>query len=82
LIIGPGVSATNFPARRRAVQLADERYRAGLVDFLNVLDEERSLLAVQDDLARSERTLGQNLIRLYKALGGGWDAGGKTDTFR
>lgn len=59
-------------ANRRAVELADERYRSGLVDFLNVLETQRSLLSVQDELARSERTLGQNIVRLYKALGGGW----------
>lgn len=55
-------------AAGRAVQLADQRYRGGLVDFLNVLEAERSLLAVQEQLARSEQTLGQNLVRLYKAL--------------
>jgi NodT family efflux transporter outer membrane factor (OMF) lipoprotein len=60
-------------ANRRAVELADQRYRSGLVDFLNVLETQRSLLAVQDDVARSERTEGQNLVRLYKALGGGWE---------
>jgi len=60
-------------ANRRAVELADQRYRSGLVDFLNVLETQRSLLAVQDDLTRSERTTDQNLVRLYKALGGGWD---------
>lgn len=60
-------------ANRRAVELADERYRSGLVDFLNVLETQRSLLAVQDDLARSERTTDQNLVRLYKTLGGGWE---------
>jgi len=59
-------------ANRRAVELADERYRSGLVDFLNVLETQRALLAVQNDLALSERTLEQNLVRLYKALGGGW----------
>jgi len=59
-------------ANRRAVELAGQRYRSGLVDFLNVLETQRSLLAVQDDLARSERTTDQNLVRLYKALGGGW----------
>src|SRR5882724_3375145 len=58
-------------ANRRAVELADQRYRSGLVDFLNVLETQRSLLAVQDDLARSERSTDQNLVRLYKALGGG-----------
>ncbi len=60
-------------ANLRAVDLADQRYRSGLVDFLNVLETQRSLLAVQDELARSERTTGQNLVRLYKALGGGWE---------
>jgi NodT family efflux transporter outer membrane factor (OMF) lipoprotein len=60
-------------ANRRAVELADQRYRSGLVDFLNVLETQRSLLGVQDSLARSERVMDQNLVRLYKALGGGWD---------
>jgi NodT family efflux transporter outer membrane factor (OMF) lipoprotein len=60
-------------ANRRAVELADQRYRSGLVDFLNVLDTQRSLLVVQDNLAQSDRTIGQNLVRLYKALGGGWE---------
>lgn len=64
--------AESEAANRRAVTLADERYRSGLVDFLNVLEAQRSLLLVQDDLARSDRTLDQNLVRLYKALGGGW----------
>ena len=66
-------------ANRRAVELADSRYRSGLVDFLNVLDTEGSLLAVQNELARSEQTLGQNLVRLYKALGGGWQDDSKSN---
>ncbi|MGE3309850.1 MAG: efflux transporter outer membrane subunit [Limisphaerales bacterium] len=65
-------------ATRRASVLANERYRGGLVDFLDVLDAERSLLAVQDDLAQSDRRLGQQLVRLYKALGGGWETGSAT----
>jgi len=65
--------AQSEAANRRAVELADQRYRSGLVDFLNVLETQRSLLVVQDGLARSERTMGQNIVRLYKALGGGWE---------
>ena len=61
-------------ANRRAVELADQRYRSGLVDFLNVLETQRTLLEVQDELARSDRTIDQNLVRLYKALGGGWQS--------
>jgi NodT family efflux transporter outer membrane factor (OMF) lipoprotein len=60
-------------ANRRAADLAEERYRSGLEDFLDVLDTQRSLLDVQDELAQSDRDLGQNIIRLYKALGGGWE---------
>ncbi|HXG48234.1 MAG TPA: efflux transporter outer membrane subunit [Methylomirabilota bacterium] len=59
-------------ASRRAVALASERYRGGVADFLDVLEAERSLLAAEDNVAQSERRLGQNLVRLYKALGGGW----------
>jgi len=60
-------------ASRRAVDLARVQHRAGLVDFLDVLDAERTWLGAQEDLAVSERRLGQDLIRLYKALGGGWE---------
>lgn len=59
-------------AAQRAVLLAQEQYVAGLVDFNNVLIAQRSLLALQDELARSEGTVTSNLVRLYKALGGGW----------
>jgi outer membrane protein TolC len=52
--------------------LAQDRYQAGLVDFNNVLDAQRSLLVLQDELNRSNGTVISNLIRLYKALGGGW----------
>ncbi len=59
-------------ATRRSVTLANERYRGGLADFLDVLEAERMHLSAQDFLAQSEQRLSQNLIRLFKALGGGW----------
>jgi outer membrane protein, multidrug efflux system len=61
-------------ASRRAASLANDRYRGGLVDFLDVLEAERSLLGAQDNVVQSERRLGQNLVRLYKSLGGGWES--------
>jgi NodT family efflux transporter outer membrane factor (OMF) lipoprotein len=61
-------------ASRRSVVIARDRYQSGMADYLNVLEAERSLLAVQENLVRSERLLGQNMVRLYKALGGGWDS--------
>lgn len=59
-------------AARRAVDLAEYKYQSGLADFNNVLDAQRSLLSFQDQLAQSEGTVTSNLVRLYKALGGGW----------
>ncbi len=60
-------------ANRRAVQLANDLYRQGLVPFLDVLDAQRSLYGVESDLTQSEATMASNLVALYKALGGGWE---------
>jgi NodT family efflux transporter outer membrane factor (OMF) lipoprotein len=60
-------------ATQRSLELVLTQYRAGLADFQNVLDTERSLLLRQDDLATSEGLVVTNLIDLYRALGGGWD---------
>ncbi|MCU0587630.1 MAG: efflux transporter outer membrane subunit [Syntrophobacteraceae bacterium] len=60
-------------ASRRAVEISRELYTKGLVDFLNVLINQRALDATQDQLAVSEQALSTNLVALYKALGGGWE---------
>jgi multidrug efflux system outer membrane protein len=59
---------------RRASELALTQYNSGLVDFQTVLDADRQLLALEDSLAVSDGEMTANLIRLYKALGGGWNA--------
>jgi len=59
-------------ANRRAVEIANEQYRQGLIGFLAVLDGERTLFAGEDDLVQSEANMASNLVALYKALGGGW----------
>ncbi len=59
-------------AAKRAAVVAEDRFNAGLIDFSNVLDAQRSLLSFQDKLAVSEGSVISDLIRLYKALGGGW----------
>lgn len=59
-------------AAQNAVDLALTQYSSGLIDFRDILDAQRSLLSFQDQLADSEGTVTSNLIRLYKALGGGW----------
>jgi NodT family efflux transporter outer membrane factor (OMF) lipoprotein len=65
--LGRGVSATE-----QSVELVKKLYETGLTDFQNVLDSERSLFDVQDELADSEGRVTKNVIALYKALGGGW----------
>jgi len=59
-------------ASRQAYDLARVKYESGLTDFTSVLDAQRSLLALEDELSSSDGTLAANLVRLYKALGGGW----------
>jgi multidrug efflux system outer membrane protein len=53
-------------------RLAELRYRNGVASFLDVLDAQRSLFAVQQNLALSQLALQQNQVALYRALGGGW----------
>lgn len=60
-------------SNRRAVDLATQLYSRGLVDFLSVLDAQRALFIAEDLLVRSDINVNENLISLYKALGGGWE---------
>ena len=59
-------------AAAQATDLVKTLYRTGLTDFQNVLDTERSLTRQQDLLAQSRGDVTLNLIRIYRALGGGW----------
>ncbi len=59
-------------AAREALRLADLRFRAGTTSFLEVLDAQRQQLAAETDLAQSRLERQQAYIRLYLALGGGW----------
>lgn len=59
-------------AAERASALARQQYTAGLIDFQSVLDSQRSVLSLQDQVASSRAETTSDLIRLYKALGGGW----------
>ncbi len=61
-------------SNQEAVHLSSELYRAGLTDFLAVLDAQRELYANEDLLAQSRTAQTVNLIALYKALGGGWQS--------
>lgn len=60
-------------ANQRALDIANELYRQGLADFLNVIQAQESLLVSQDAVIISEATVLQKMVALYKAVGGGWD---------
>jgi outer membrane protein TolC len=59
-------------AARAAAGLARNKYQAGLQDFSTVLDAQRSQSSFDDQLAQSQGAVSADLVRLYKALGGGW----------
>ena len=61
-------------AARRSFGLATTRYRQGLTDYLQVLTAQRNVLSEEQQLADSTATIDTNLVALYKALGGGWEA--------
>ncbi len=57
----------------KAADLARRRFEGGLIDFLEVLDAERTALSAELLLSQSRTDAATSLIAVYKALGGGWD---------
>jgi NodT family efflux transporter outer membrane factor (OMF) lipoprotein len=60
--------------------LAQNRYSSGLIDFQTVLQTQRTLLTAQDSVASTSADVGADHVRLYKALGGGWNTENITRT--
>ena len=65
--------------QRRQVQsaqdardLADIRYRKGLVTYLDVLDAQRTVLEAELAEVQTERARLTDMVALFKAVGGGW----------
>lgn len=61
----------------RAFRLAELNYDAGALDFLGVLDAQRSLVAVDAALAASTQQVALDQVAVFKALGGGWQRQGQ-----
>jgi NodT family efflux transporter outer membrane factor (OMF) lipoprotein len=70
---------TASAAAANADLLARQRFQSGLIGFDTVLSTQRSLLTTQDSLASTQASLSSNHVRLYKALGGGWQADANTE---
>lgn len=60
-------------AAQNAALLARQQYTAGRADFQKVLETERTRLSAEDNLATARATVLSSLIKLHKALGGGWE---------
>ena len=59
---------------QKVVDAARVVYTAGATEFLQVLEAQRTLNDVRDALAQAEAARTVQVIALFKALGGGWDA--------
>jgi NodT family efflux transporter outer membrane factor (OMF) lipoprotein len=66
--------ATVVSLNQRALGIAQQRYKAGALDYLDVLNVQRQLLDAQSKLEQSKATAAENLITLCKSLGGGWES--------
>jgi outer membrane protein, multidrug efflux system len=60
-------------ATSESYRLSEMRFRDGVDDYLGVLDSQRSLYTAQQTLVGVKLSRLQNLVTLYKALGGGWN---------
>ncbi len=60
-------------ALRRALELSDQRYLAGVANWLEVLESQRSLFGAEIALTQSRRAWLASAVQLYKALGGSWN---------
>ncbi|MDD5461635.1 MAG: efflux transporter outer membrane subunit [Methylococcales bacterium] len=59
-------------AAQRSLNLAMLQYRQGITDFTTVLTAQQALLNEQDSLANTLGEISNNLVSVYRALGGGW----------
>jgi multidrug efflux system outer membrane protein len=59
-------------AEETRLRLTDLRYRNGAANYFEVLDAQRSVLAVRQAVVQLQLQQAQNQVRLYQVLGGGW----------
>ena len=56
----------------RAADLAQQRFEAGLTDFFQVLDAQRTVLDAETQLAAAHTAAATSLVAVYKSVGGTW----------
>ena len=62
-------------AEQSRMMLTDMRFKHGAASSFEVLDAQRSLFAAQQAVVQVQTLQVQNLVTLYKVLGGGWTEG-------
>jgi multidrug efflux system outer membrane protein len=67
-----GAQTLRVNAERKVVEMAELRYKGGVTAYLEVLDAQRSLFEAEIDETQTIGAHLVSLVRLYKALGGGW----------
>jgi NodT family efflux transporter outer membrane factor (OMF) lipoprotein len=65
--------ANALTAAQNAMRIATQRYQGGFTNYLDVLDAQRELYALEDEYALSQEAVVDQFISIYKALGGGWE---------
>ena len=69
----------DFLAEARSTQnVAENRYERGLINYLTVLDAQRSRFQAEESLVLVELAILSNRVTLHRALGGGWGEPEKT----
>lgn len=78
-LAGRATFASELRAQQAQVRAEEERftlaelgYKGGVRSFLDVLDAQRSLFAAQQAVVTLRARYAQNLVTVYRALGGGW----------
>ena len=66
------LKAAELEQARQAYDLSEIRYKSGAEDLMTVLDTQRALADVQNDIGKLKLKRLQATVSLYKALGGGW----------
>ncbi|MDR1472197.1 MAG: efflux transporter outer membrane subunit [Synergistaceae bacterium] len=63
---------SGIAAAKAALGIAEDKYKNGLTDFSNVIGAQSALLSLEDQFTVSEGQMTSNVVRIFKALGGGW----------
>jgi NodT family efflux transporter outer membrane factor (OMF) lipoprotein len=66
-------------ADQRALDVDLDAYRHGILSYINVLSVQIQVVQARQQLAESLLTQSTDLVKLYKALGGGWENAPRLD---